>query len=117
MIDSGSSDSQLVSVYRLGRSSAEIHRRLDQRADRTNRIQRTVEPREAGYATANKRLNFAGFLGLVTTIAVNLIRPLAPGKAFKGLTDGSFRLHLQDRVEAGENAQPGRLHRDNLHGS
>ncbi|MNZ42018.1 hypothetical protein D3C78_595840 [compost metagenome] len=83
----------------------EVHRRLDQRANRAHRIQGPVETGETGLAAADHGLDFAGFRVGHHHGRFNFVSALAPAQSLEGVLDRGFGLHLQDRVEAGENAQ------------
>ncbi|MNN09664.1 hypothetical protein D3C81_1225540 [compost metagenome] len=83
----------------------QIDRRLDQRADRPHGIDGAVEAGEAGLAAADQRLHLTGFRVGHDHRRLHLVRPLAARQALEGLAHRGFGLHLQDRVEAGEDAQ------------
>ncbi|MNB85580.1 hypothetical protein D3C75_324940 [compost metagenome] len=83
----------------------QINSRLDQRADRPYSIQRPVEPGKTGLATADHGLHFPGLRVGHDHCRFDVIGTLAPRQTLEGVVDRGFSLHLQDRVETGEDAQ------------
>ncbi|MNI24558.1 hypothetical protein D3C73_781820 [compost metagenome] len=83
----------------------QVHSRFDQRADRPHSIQCPIEPGKTGLTTADHGLYFAGLRVGHDHGRLDVIGTLAPGQALEGVVDRGFSLHLQDRVETGEDAQ------------
>ena len=86
--------------------SRQVNRRFDQRTNWPHRIEHPVETGKARLATTNHRLYFAGFRVAHQHGRLNLLHALAPTKTLEGLTQRGLGLDLQDRIEAGEDAQP-----------
>ena len=86
--------------------SGQVDRRLDQRTDRPHRVQGPVEAGEARVATADQGLDLTGFRIGHDHRRLDLVDPLAPTETLERFVDGGLGLLLQDRIEAGEDAQP-----------